>query len=226
MTTKFKQSAWIISFWDPNTDRNNHLSWNHSANYHFLYLCSKSSLTRLGFPRLLKVGGTKSSFWLLNLRFQLSIDVCKKEHCGYFDLKQLAIACVSLLYAYFSTSSSTRDGLLVLYLLYKEPCLPFFLMSIPVQHLQSMYQQPWNFWLLWLILEYLSEIFSSFFLLVKYERKSLVTMTPFQQSIFFRRHINNIPFTILNVFVWTTYNFRMFIFKLLIEVGRVHFEGC
>ena len=226
MTTKFKQSAWIISFWDSNTDRNNHHSWNHSSNYRFLYLCSKSSLTRLGLPRLLKIGGTKSSFWLLNLRFQLSIEVCKKEHCGYFDLKQLTIACVPLLYAYFSTSSSTRDGLLVLHLLYKELCLLYFLMRFPVQHLQSVYQQPWNFRLLWLILEYLPEILSSFFLLVKYERKFLVTITPLQQNVFFTRYITNIPFTILNAFVWTTYNFRMFIFKLSIEVGRVQFEDC
>ena len=37
--------------------------------------CNKSSLTRLGLPRLLKIGGSESSFWLLNLRFQLLIDV-------------------------------------------------------------------------------------------------------------------------------------------------------
>ena len=138
----------------------------------------------------------------------------------------MTIACVPLLHAYFSTSSSTRDGLLVLHLLYKELCLLFLLMSFPVQHLQSMYQQPWNFPLLWLILEYLPEIFSSFFLLVKYERNLLSPWSLFNKRFLFRRHINNILFTILNVFVWTTYNFRMFIFKLPIEVGRVQFEDC
>ena len=89
--------------------------------------CSKSSLTRLGLPCLLKIGGNKFSFWLLNLRFQLSTYVCKKWYCGCFHLKRLIAAYVLLMYAYFPTSSITREGILVLY---EECLLQFFLLKL------------------------------------------------------------------------------------------------
>ena len=87
---------------------------------------NESSLTRLGFPHLLKIGGRKSSFWLFNLCFQLLIDLRKKVYCGYFDLKLLTAACVPLLYGYFPTCPLAREGMVVLYV---EPFLPFFLLK-------------------------------------------------------------------------------------------------
>ena len=59
-----------------------------------LIFCKKSSLTRLGLLRLLKISDRKYFFWLLNLHFQFLIDICKKEYCGYFDMKRLSAACV------------------------------------------------------------------------------------------------------------------------------------
>ena len=89
--------------------------------------CNKSSLMTLDLPRLLKIGSSKFSFWLLNLHFQLSIHVRKKVYCEYFDLKQLIAVCVPLLYAYFPTSSLTRECMLVSY---EGPSLPFFLLKL------------------------------------------------------------------------------------------------
>ena len=85
--------------------------------------CSKSSLTKLGLPCSLKIGGSKSFVWLSNLCFQLLTDVNKKLY-GCFHLKRLIASYVLLLYAYFLTSSITREGILVLY---KGCLLPFFL---------------------------------------------------------------------------------------------------
>ena len=38
-----------------------------------------------------------------------------------------------------------------------------------------------------------------------------------QIKVFSSWHIDNIPFTISNVFAWTVYYFRMFVFKIPIE---------
>ena len=99
------------------------LTW---MTYSFIF-CNKSSLTGLGLPRLFKISDSKSSFWLLNLRFQLLIYVRKKEYFGYFDLKQLIPACVPLLCACFLIYSLTREGMLILY---EEPFLRFVLLKL------------------------------------------------------------------------------------------------
>ena len=88
--------------------------------------CNKSSHARLGLPLLLKIGGSKSFFWLLNLRFQFLKNVRKKVCCGYFYLKGLIAPGTPLLHVYFLTSSLTREGML----LYEEPFLPFFLTDV------------------------------------------------------------------------------------------------
>ena len=88
---------------------------------------NKSSVAMLSLPRLLKISGSKSYFWLLNLRFQLLIDVCKKLYCGYFDFEVINSNLCSVAYAYFPTSSLTRVGILILY---EELFLPYFLLKL------------------------------------------------------------------------------------------------
>lgn len=92
-----------------------------------LFFSNKSSFTRLGLPYFLKIGESKFSFWLMNLRFQLLIDLQKKVYFAHFNLKLLIAAYVLLLYAYFLTTSLTREGLLILH---DEPCFPFFLLKL------------------------------------------------------------------------------------------------
>ena len=89
--------------------------------------CNKSSVTMLSLLCLLKISGSKSSFLLLNLRFQLLIDVCKKLYCGYFDFELINSNLCSVAYAYFPTSSLTRVGILILY---EELFLPYFLLKL------------------------------------------------------------------------------------------------
>lgn len=142
--------------------------------------CSKSSLTKLVLPCSLKIGGSKSFVWLSNLCFQLLTDVNKKLYCGCFHLTRLIAAYVLLLYAYFLTSSITREDILVLY---EECLLPFFLpklsslaftadasaaVTVPVA-LTNFEVPVWDLFL--------------FFWLLKYERRSLVTMISLQHKI-------------------------------------------
>ena len=93
----------------------------------FFIFCNKSSLRILGLLHLVKIGGSKSSFWFLNLCFRLLMDVRKEMYFGYFDLKRLIAACAPLLYEYFLTSFLTREGMVILY---EEPFLPFFILKL------------------------------------------------------------------------------------------------
>ena len=76
---------------------------------------------------LLKISGSKSSFWFLNLRFKLLIDVSKKLYCEYFDFEVINSNLCSVAYAYFPISSLTRVGILILY---EELFLLYFLLKL------------------------------------------------------------------------------------------------
>ena len=146
-----------------------------------LFFSNKSFFTRLGLPYLLKIGESKFSFWLLNLRFQLLIDLRKKVYFGYFNLKLLIAAYVLLLYAHFLTSSLTREGLLILH---DEPCFPFFLLKL--NNLVFTVDTPTAATFLFILINSGLPAWDVFFVcicLVKYERKSLVAMIPIQHKI-------------------------------------------
>ena len=146
-----------------------------------LFFSNKSSFTRLGLLYLLKIGESKFSFWLLNLQFQLWIDVRKKVYFGYFNLKLLVAAYVLLLYVYFLTSSLARESLLILH---GEPCFPFFLLKLA--SLLFTVDIPAAATFLFILINFglpAWDVFFLFICLVKYERKCLVAKIPIQHKI-------------------------------------------